>query len=90
METTQAKTVKTTVNLKLSVKQRMEDLAKRKVIKNQTDFINGSLEKGLENMEKEIALRKLRQKLHNLKGYKSKMTVLEARDQVRAESMNYS
>ena len=88
METIQAKTVKTTLNLDASVKQRIEALAKKKLIKNQTEFINASLHKSLEDMEKQASLQRLKQKLHNIKGYKSDVSILEARDQVRAESLD--
>ena len=88
MEKIQAKTVKTTLNLDASVKQRIEALAKKKLIKNQTEFINASLHKSLEDMEKEASLQRLKHKLHNIKGYKSDVSILEARDQVRAESLD--
>ena len=90
METIQSKTIKTTLNLDASVKQRIEDLVKNKIIKNQTDFINGSLQKSLDDMDKELCLQRLKHKLQNLKGYKSDLSVLEARDQIRAESLDLS
>ena len=88
MEITQANTVKTTINLKFSVKQRIQDLVKKKVIKNQTEFINRALQESLESMEKKMNLQRLKHKLHHLKGYRSDISVLEAKDQVRAESLN--
>ena len=88
MKTARMKTVKTSVNLELSVKRRIEDLAKNQVIKSQTEFINSALRKSLDDLEKEVCIKRLRYKLQNLKGYRSKMTVLEARDHERAESID--
>ena len=90
MASTPAKKIKTTLNLDTSVKRRIEALARKKVIRNQTEFINSALRKSLAEMEKEANLRGLKHKLHNLKGYKSALTALEARDQVRAESLGNS
>ena len=89
MNATLAQPVKTTLNLDALVKRRIESLAKNKIIKNQTEFINAALQKSLEDMEKQASLERLKKKIHKIKGHKSKLSVLEARDQVRDESLEY-
>lgn len=87
MEPEQVNTVKTTLNLDASVKQRIDALAKCHVIKNQTSFINSALQKSLEEIEKKENGKKLKVLIHSLKHHESSLTSLEARDQMRAESL---
>ena len=85
-----AKTVKITLNLDAAVKQKIEELIQQKVIKNQTHFINSCLIKSLKDREKIASLQRLKQKLHCLKSYKSEVSIIDARDQVRVESLDRS
>ena len=88
METTPARKIKTTLNLDAAVKEKIEDLARKKVIRNQTEFINSALRKSLAEMDKEANLRRLKHRLYHLEGCTSGITALDARDKVRAESLD--
>ena len=88
METTPAGKIKTTLNLDAAVKEKIEALARKKVIQSQTEFINGALRKSLADMDKEANLRRLKHRLHHLEGYTSGITALDARGKVRAESLD--
>ena len=84
---TSAKSVKTTINLLPQIKQDIDRLVKQKVIKNQTDFINQALQQNLSALSKTITLTRLKNKLQNIKSYHSDISTLEAKHQVRQESM---
>ena len=88
METTPARKIKTTLNLDAAVKEKIEALARKKVIRSQTEFINGALRKSLADMDKEANLPRLKHRLHHLEGYMSGITALDARDRIRAESLD--
>ena len=88
METTPARKIKTTLNLDAAVKEKIEALARKKVIRNQTEFINSALRKSLADMDKEANLRRLKHRLYHLEGYTSGIIALDARCKVRAESLD--
>lgn len=88
METTPARKIKTTLNLDAAVKEKIEALAREKVIRSQTEFINGALRKSLADMDKEANLRRLKHRLYHLERYTSGINTLDARDKVRAESLD--
>lgn len=84
--TTHPAALKTTVHLDAAVKRKITGLAKRKVIKNQTAFINEALVQHLEKLEKDLRLQSLKEKLQHLPGYTSPMRARDALDAVRHAS----
>ena len=85
---TPARKIKTTLNLDAVVKEKIEALIRKKVIRNQTEFINGASRKSLADMDKEANLRRLKHRLYHLESYTSGITTLDARSKVRAESLD--
>ena len=78
--------VKTSLNLDLAVKEKIDELVRKKLIKNQTEFINHALEKSLEDLEKEITLQNLRKKMKNIKKIKPIISSNKALETLREES----
>jgi hypothetical protein len=88
METRHGHTVPATVPFYPFVKDKVEALAQQQLVSDHSQQINSMLKQNLENMEKDMLLKKMKHKLHTMQKFKSPLSTLEARDQVRKESLS--
>jgi Arc/MetJ-type ribon-helix-helix transcriptional regulator len=84
----QPKSVRTTVYLNHSIKNKIDELVKKHLTKNQTDFINQSLQNAISDLEKEITIQKLIKKIQNIKTIKPSKTRVELVQELRNERLN--
>jgi len=66
--------VRTTIYLNSSIKTKIDELVKKHLIKNQTDFINRALEISIAEAEKEIAMKNFAKMVDEIKPLKRKKT----------------
>lgn len=76
-------TTKTTINLNTILIEKIRELSQKHIIKNQTDFINTSLENSIISLEKEMNLRKLKDKIHSIQRINSNTSIVETLQEIR-------
>jgi Arc/MetJ-type ribon-helix-helix transcriptional regulator len=66
--------VRTTIYLDPTIKAKIDEMVKRHLIKNQTDFINQSLEASIEEAGQELAMKNFAKMVDEIKPVKRKKT----------------
>ena len=82
-------TVRTTIYLNKVVKNKIDELTKKNLIKNQTVFINDALQNLVLEFEKKVALENLIKKIRKIKPVKASKSSVEMIRELRSGREKY-